>query len=606
MASVVQHTVSTFRRFPLATLSGVVGTAASVYLIEHQGSGSNGFAEQMMLTGFLGISLLMGLRVLAERVTASPSSRLAFQVAGAAVLAGYAFTLPRDPLQAPEYHVIRFWLLIIASHLFVSVAPYLRKGELNGFWQYNKALFLRVLTTGLYALVLDAGLAIALAAIDHLFEWHVPGERYQELFVVIAGIFTPWFFLSGVPERYGELDADERYPKALKVFTQYVLLPLVTVYLVILYAYMGKIAITWNWPQGWVANLVLGFSVAGMFSLLLLYPIRTAAENIWIRTYARWFYVALVPLVILLLLAIGRRVSEYGLTENRYFVIVLGCWLAGMVLLALFRRGPGLKLIPLSLGVLALLAAVGPWSASPVSLGNQLGRFERTLTANGMFVDGKARKSEARVSFADAKVLSGVVGYILPIHGVEPLQSYFDADLKTVGLDSTAPAESMRSRMSPARVLGLLGVAYVAPWQARENFSYAFYARPERSVDVSGFDYLWTINLLREGGGDSLKTPAGMVFCTLAETGSSLRLACADGRTLVVGLDAMTTGLVNGYAANNQVSGIPAATMSLEDSGSGFRMRLMADQIAIAKHGDTLGLASLKGKILLSLQPAGH
>ena len=87
--------------------------------------------------------------------------------------------------------------------------------------------------TAIFSVVLFAGLAIALAALDNLFGVSVPGKRYAELWVLIVGLFSPWFFLSGVPEDLDSLDRVEEYPKGLKIFAQYILLSLVVVYLLI-------------------------------------------------------------------------------------------------------------------------------------------------------------------------------------------------------------------------------------------------------------------------------------------------------------------------------------------------------------------------------------
>jgi hypothetical protein len=122
--------------------------------------------------------------------------------------------------------------------------------------------------------VLFAGLAIALAALDNLFGVSVPPKRYGDLLVLLAGLFGPWFFLAGIPQDLDNLDRIEEYPKGLKVFAQYILLSLVIVYLLILYAYLLKILIQWNWPQGWVSSLILGFSATSILSLILMHPIR--------------------------------------------------------------------------------------------------------------------------------------------------------------------------------------------------------------------------------------------------------------------------------------------------------------------------------------------
>jgi uncharacterized membrane protein YccF (DUF307 family) len=363
---------------------------------------------------------------------------------------------------------------------------------------------------------------------------------------------------------------------------------------------MVKIVIAWSWPQGWVANLVLGFSIAGMFSLLLLHPIRSAAENVWIRTFARWFYVALMPLVVLLLLAIGRRVGEYGLTENRYFVIILGCWLAVMAVLAVVRKAPLIRLIPLSLGALAFLASTGPWSASSISLHDQLGRFERVLAANGMLVDGKARRAEGRVSLGDAKALSGAVRYVFSVHGGAPLQRYFDADLSNVTRDSTASGEDQASRPNIAAVMTLIGVEYIEGWQVRDDLTHTFHAGNDPAVDVTGYELMMSVNILRSSVGDSVKTPRGTYIVSLGDENATVRIKNPAGSTLTVPVDSILIGLEHDFTVNNQFWGVPPQKMRFAGQGEGMRVRGLIDQLGLEKRGDTLRATTMKGKILLA------
>ena len=236
----------------------------------------------------------------------------------------------------------------------MAIAPFLGAGEINGFWHYNKTLLLRLLTALVYSIVLNSGLSLALAALDHLFGINVPGKRYGELVILIIGLFNTWFFLTGVPEHLDSLDTLTDYPKGLKVFAQYILFPLVAVYLIILYAYLVKILIVWDWPQGWVSKLILGFSTSGILSLLLLYPIRDRVENVWIKTASRWFYVVMIPIVIMLFPALWRRISEYGFTEVRYIGVALGVWLAAIVVYFIFSRLKSIKVIPGSLCAVSL------------------------------------------------------------------------------------------------------------------------------------------------------------------------------------------------------------------------------------------------------------
>ncbi|MBK9320884.1 MAG: DUF4153 domain-containing protein [Bacteroidetes bacterium] len=116
--------------------------------------------------------------------------------------------------------------------------------------------------------------------------------------------------------RFSRLEKENDYPNGLRIFTQFVLLPLVTIYLGILYVYELKILITMNWPRGWVSYLVIGFSTAGILALLLVWPLRNDDRYKWVKTFTRLFYIALLPLIALLFFSIYIRVKEYGITET--------------------------------------------------------------------------------------------------------------------------------------------------------------------------------------------------------------------------------------------------------------------------------------------------
>jgi hypothetical protein len=130
------------------------------------------------------------------------------------------------------------------------VGPYWNRDEMSAFCQYNNTLFLRFLTAVLFSAVLFIGLVIAMGSIDVLFNVDINEERYFQLFVVIAGIFNTWFFLSGIPGSLDSFNRVKEYPKGLKIFTQNILLPLVIIYVIILYLYTGKIILEWAWPEG--------------------------------------------------------------------------------------------------------------------------------------------------------------------------------------------------------------------------------------------------------------------------------------------------------------------------------------------------------------------
>ena len=80
------------------------------------------------------------------------------------------------------------------------------------------------------------------------------------------------------------------YPSGLKMFTQYVLIPLAVIYVVILLSYEAKIIVQWSLPRGLVSSLILGYAVFGILSILLVYPIRNYDDSKWIKIFSRSFY----------------------------------------------------------------------------------------------------------------------------------------------------------------------------------------------------------------------------------------------------------------------------------------------------------------------------
>ena len=214
----------------------------------------------------------------------------------------------------------------VGLHLLAAVLPYAGVDEPNGFWQYNRALFLRFLTAGIYSAVLFVGLALALAALDNLLGVSVPEESYFRLLATIAFVFNTWFFVAGVPPDLPALEAYTDYPKGLRVFAQFILVPLVIVYLLIVTAYLGRVIVTRVWPSGWTGYLVSALATVGILAILLVHPERDRKDQPWIEIYARWFYVGLFPSIIMLLLAIWQRLGQYGITERRYLLSVLALW----------------------------------------------------------------------------------------------------------------------------------------------------------------------------------------------------------------------------------------------------------------------------------------
>jgi hypothetical protein len=479
---ILQDAIRTFLRFPFVLTNAALGTITAVLLIDHEGPAQATVLFNILLATILGIPLLTGFALFAEKKKWGKGMAIGLQIICILLLVGYGCSVPSDLWEAPAIHILRMLLIAVAMHLFVAFAPFYGPGEINGFWHYNKILLLRLIITAVYTVVLYAGLALALAALDNLFGMDVPGKRYAQLWFIILGLFNTWSFLAGIPENLEQLEGSSDYPKGIKIFAQYILFPLVLIYLVILYAYMAKILIAWDWPQGWVSRLILGFATTGIFSILLLYPIREKAENIWIKTASRWLYVLMIPLVIMLLLALWRRISEYGITENRYIAIGLGLWLGIIVVYFILSRTKSIKTIPVSLCILALFISFGPWSAFSVSEKSQVDRLQGLLTKNNILVDNRVQKATANVPQDDIRQISSIIAYLHDIHGYDQIQPWFRESLKEDSLGTRLKFKE------PALVTKMMGIEYVNVWYSAAGNEVFFRSNQTGLIEIQGYD----------------------------------------------------------------------------------------------------------------------
>jgi len=560
----------TFRRFPLVILSAIVGSIAAINLIEYQGPPHPTINYNILLASLLALPLLATLKLTAEKFKLSPAKLWGLQAIGIIILIAYAFTVPTDLDGAPMIYLFRFFAFAIGLGLLFSVLPFSNKGQVNGFWQFNKIVIFRIILTYVFAAVLFAGLGLALAALDNLFGMDIPGRRYAQLWVLINGIFAVGFILAGIPDALDALDGSIDYPKGLKVFAQYVLAPLVLVYFVILYAYIAKIVITWNWPQGWVGRLILGFSATGILALFVLDPIREQIGQSWIKRAARWYYIILLPLVVVLFLALGQRISEYGLTEDRYLGLAIGVWLAFTAGYFLLSRTKSIKMIPAILCVFTFLLSVGPWGMFSISEQSQIRRLKKILVADSILVNGKVQQAPSPVSEDNEVQISAILSYLHEVHGFSKIEPWFAESLR----QDTAGARSYFK--DPSYVAGLMGIEY-NPYRGPGRYRYySVYIDPQAQISISEYDYM--VRAEYGKAVSNVRSSEQRVNCEIETAADSVVLEFVTDSTsfdsLVIPLRPMIDRIFSAHLEPRGLQ-IPADEAVSEYETAGFRSRIV-------------------------------
>lgn len=388
LEEIIHSAKTIIQKYPLVLLMSFVMTFVVCYMIETENvKKENFFLVKLLLTSSLGISLFFGIKMLSERV----GKEILLSLSGFLLLAVYYFVLPNNEKQFTDRYVFVVFPMYVLSHLFVAFIPFVGKSyREKGFWEYNKNLFINFILTTIFTQVLILGVLLAILAVEKLFAFHFDEKIYPETGLSMAIFGSTFIFLLFNAKGLSNLEKESQYPVILKFFTQFVLIPLLIIYLVILYFYSGKILLAWELPRGWVTYLVMAFSIVGILALLLVYPLKEIKAKSWVVIFSKVFYYSLLPLLILLFTAIFTRVLQYGFTEARYYVLVLAIWLATLTIYYIFYKKASIKFIPISLFCFGIFGLLFPFlNAFSVSVKSQKAELISLLNSEKLIENGK-------------------------------------------------------------------------------------------------------------------------------------------------------------------------------------------------------------------------
>lgn len=493
-------------RFPLASLCAIGFTLLAINQVDTGVDHSTIWKQRLLFTLGTGLPLMIGLQVCCELYAKSVIQKYLILFSGIALLLFIYFAIAPDFEFEHLRRPIRFLSIFLIFHLFVSVVPFLKSNAPLEFWEYNKNLLIQWYIGAFYTLVIYSGLAIALVAVDQLFEIHIDGKLYIYIFFIIAFLYHPFFFLSGYPSFNLKAEDKVEWIKALKVLVNYILIPMSMLYFVILYAFGFKIIANWQLPHGWVSSLVLGFSGVGIFSFLLNFKLADLYENKLSRFYKKYFYYGLLPLVFLLFVAIYRRLSDYGFTPPRYFVLITGIWLFGICIYFIISKKDNIKWIPLSLMGFLIVGTMSPIDAFETTVRNQKHRIQSKLEAFQLMDGGRMKADLSSLSVEDKERIKDMMREIKSIGALEDLSDIVPSGISMDSLKINQDEYALFEK------LGLIDSLQMDASQSQTRYL-SYYNR--NSIPLIPAEWMFVIDLSDGSVQDSIQLDGQLCKCII-------------------------------------------------------------------------------------------
>ena len=371
-----------FMRFPMAMLFVLFLTGFILYL-NHGGKPGSQLEFFLIFYPATAALLAVALSLLTEdfknwRVAG------AFQAVAHAAWFVISYYLSQfDRFSLPQLIAVSATVFAIGMSIFLVC--FYRKHQEVPFWNFSirtlAALFLAMAIGG----ALTLGLLLLTESLKMLFGFYINNEVYADIWTVCMVLLAPSLFMALIPKGGNKyMNAVPEFSGFAKGVVQYLFIPLLLLYMVTLYAYAAKILFEWTLPVGNVSYLVSGSMVLMVLLIYLTHPIQHQEGNKLFKIVARCLPVAMLPLLALMTVAIGRRLSDYGITVSRLYLLVFNIWCYCVCLWLIFTRNKRIWLIPASFALILFLISVGPQSIANITQRQLKNEARNAFTASGL------------------------------------------------------------------------------------------------------------------------------------------------------------------------------------------------------------------------------
>lgn len=383
---------SGIQRFPLTVLFALALTVCAI-ILEHKGY--NGVSDEwrffMIWYPATGIALSLSLSLWLEEHSGKIGYILAAAVIHAIWIAVSVMLMRNYKMlgYAPYSYIIA--ALITALTLSMLILSFFRDKNDVPFWNFSLRSIGAVVTGFVVSGIVCGGLELLTVAIDKLFGIFVSSHWYSNIAIICFCLLAPILCIQAIPCGAHKHDYESVYmPRLIENAVTKLFTPIAVAYFITLYCYAAKILFTWQLPDGWVSWLVTASMAAMVILLIMVYPYRDKAYNSdskWNRTAVRLITdrmpLLMLPLLLLMSIGIARRISDYGITILRIYLVAFNLWCYVVCIILIIRRNAGIMWIPLSLVLTFAVLTLLPVNVSGYVKKNLTAQVTAAMQENG-------------------------------------------------------------------------------------------------------------------------------------------------------------------------------------------------------------------------------
>lgn len=327
-----------------------------------------------------------------------------------------------------------------------------------------------------------------------------------------------------------EQEPDFHSSRVFDILMNFIFSPAIIVYTVILYIYFAKIAVLWELPKGQVAYMV--------FAFVLSVVIGKACQPLLYRRFYDWFYryasFISLPLFVMFWVGVGYRINEYGFTEERVYLVLLGGLTTFCMLFFLTKvLGKYLYIALIAIFVLSIFTFIPAVSAKRIGLVSQTKRLDKVIEKLGIADSSgllhRIHADNDTVYKKEYKELYGAFRYVAGQRSEAYMMAHYGVD----------GAFDLRKKIIPGRLDNYVTWGGEIDSQSEERFiTFGAWA------DIEGFTGLYDLDVSPEYSNGDYKATKRMY--TFRFKNGTLTLKDTLGNMAVQDMNQYVNGILRG------------------------------------------------------------
>ena len=461
---------SGIQRFPLTVVFALALTVCAM-IIEYKGYHGIGKDWRFFMLWYpaTGIALSLSLSLWLEEHKGKLGYLLAVILIHIAWVAVSVFLMRNYEMlgYAPYTYVIV--ALIVALILSLLVLSFFRDKTDVAFWNFSLHSIGATATAFIVSGIVCGGLELLVVGIEKLFGVFVSSHCYSNIAILCFCLLAPVLVIQGIPRGAHKHDSKPiDMPRLIENSVTMLFTPIAIAYFITLYCYAAKILFTWQLPDGWVSWLVTASMAAFVILFMLVYPYRGKADmsaSGWnrkaVRIITRWMPILMLPLLLLMSIGIAKRISDYGITILRVYLVAFNLWCYAVCLVLIVKRNAGIMWIPVSLILTFAILTLLPVNVSTSVRKSLTAKIASALEANGWngtaMSDDEYGKFISKLDPTVSHQIDSRIDYLKSQFSRQAVQDFIETGVLTGRIPKAVPEDGKDGTVEIHRYRSILG-----------------------------------------------------------------------------------------------------------------------------------------------------